>query len=350
MLKWRSKKTTAQQKAREIIEIAIFLHQTFKGEVWLWRGQARSDHDLVPGMHTRILNHMSTPHYRRDPQPPNDLLKTATEQLLNDARNVGLDRQGDIRLPDMALLANLQHYGAATPLLDVTTDPLIALWMIAFANSENPAEYDKSPGYLYGIIKPPEDRRISAYDARKFSASGEPSILNSLQGKVWWYEAPDVSERLRIQRGSFLIGPLSLQGNNLDSSLPLNLEDGGSDWLNKRVNKRGKQSNTAHRTTDAFAIVVPGAVKKFLRQMLVERSGLTIAAVYPIPWHRPIIEQFSRGYGRSRKLSFDLPPLPPRVIRRHPSTTVRKNPTRVVVRASGPAKRKKSSGQKGPKK
>jgi len=43
-----------------------------------------------------------------------------------------------------------------------------------------------------------------------------------------------------------------------------------------------------------------------LRRLLAERSGLSIAEVYPTPWHQPFIETFSRGYGRARPLDFDV--------------------------------------------
>lgn len=33
------------------------------------------------------------------------------------------------RLPDLALLALLQHHRAATPLMDVTLDPIVGLYM-----------------------------------------------------------------------------------------------------------------------------------------------------------------------------------------------------------------------------
>ena len=111
----------------------------------------------------------------------------------------------------MALLAHLQHYGAATPLLDVSTDPLIALWMVAFANPADPAALDDRPGSLFVIRRPPRERWISALDARPYTtdqdASGRtaPTVAASLGDQVWWYRAPDVTERLRIQRGSGLL-------------------------------------------------------------------------------------------------------------------------------------------------
>lgn len=277
----------------------MWMHTTFKDEIWLWRGQARSIFGVEPGIHTRVLNSNKAPHNE-------ETVEHATKKLLDIARLARLDRQGETRLPDLALLAHLQHYGAATPLLDVSTDPLIALWMIAFANAKEPSSHDDESGFLYGIRKPPRERWISALDARPYMSESGPSISNSLSGNVWWYRAPDVTERLRIQRGSFLLGPLSNPDSRDIATIPLKLNGDAEDWLSTRMANRGMPSNTTRSRSDVFRILVRGSVKKHLRKLLEERSGLSVEAVYPTPWHRPFISQFSEGYGRNRALELDL--------------------------------------------
>lgn len=250
-------------------------------------------------MHTRVLN--SKKFSRTE-----DTVERATKGLLSIARLAHLDRQGETRLPDLAMLAHLQHYGAATPLLDVSTDPLIALWMIAFANAKEPSSLDNESGALYGIRKPPRERWISALDARPYMSERGPSISNSLNGKVWWYQAPDVTERLRIQRGSFLLGPLSDPDSRDIATIPLKLNGDAEDWLSTRMANRGQPSNTTRSRSDVFRILVRGSIKKHLRELLEKRSGLSVEAVYPTPWHRPFISQFAEGYGRSRAIELDI--------------------------------------------
>lgn len=190
--------------------------------------------------------------------------------------------------------------------MDVSTDPLIALWMVAFANAEEPGILDDESGILFGIRRPPKDRWISPLDARPYVSTTVPSVSQSLDGKVWWYRAPDVTERLRIQRGSFLLGPLAHPKRRATSTIPLELGNSSNDWLSARMAKRGKPSNTARSDSDVFRIVVRGALKKYLRKLLEDRSGLSVETVYPTPWHRPFISQFAEGYGRGRPLEFDL--------------------------------------------
>lgn len=299
MLTWTPPSSNAEQNAREILSAAMWIHSTFKDEVWLWRGQANRGYGVEPGMHTRVFNASKVHHTE-------EIVARATADLLDIARRARLDRQAKTRLPDLALLAHLQHYGAGTPLLDVSTDPLIALWMIAFENAKEPASRDNVSGMLFGIRRPPKERWISPLDARPYADPLVPSVSSSLGGNVWWYQAPDVTERLRIQRGSFLLGALSSLSDRKNVTIPLALGDTSSNWLKARMERRGKASNTAHSTSDIFAIVVRGSTKKHLRQLLRDRSGLSVEAVYPTPWHRPFISEFAEAYGRTRSLSLDL--------------------------------------------
>jgi hypothetical protein len=298
VIDWTPKSNNARQAAKQALTAAYFLHSHFSNEVWLWRGQAVAEHGLNPGMHTRLLNSKV--------EHSSDNLEKGTNQLISIAREAKLDRQGDLRLPDLALLASLQHHGAATPLLDVTTDPLVALWMVAFASPDKPGGLDDINGSLYGILKPPESRWLDPLDARPFSNRPFRSISQVLDDKkYYWYQAPDVSERLRVQRGSFIIGKFV---DNESLSLPIELGRGeGDNWLNKRIAKMGGSSNTASRQgCEVFRIHIRGSLKFYLRELLVERSGLSVRTVFPTPWNKPFIEQFSQGYGRRRPLEHDL--------------------------------------------
>jgi hypothetical protein len=295
---WKPEATSAEQKARDILTAAMWLHTTFKNHIWLWRGQADGAYGVEPGMHSRVLR-SSFPH---DDATTN----VATEALIKAARRVELDRLDGSRLPDLALLATLQHHGAATPLLDVTTDPLIALWMIAFADAQDPDRLDKRPGALFGLKRPPHERWIAPLDARPFMSREMPDVVRSVGDQVWWYVPPPVTDRIRTQRGSFLFGPLARPTERADTTLPFDLAQGGTNAIANRLARRGEKSNAAIGKVEIFRIVIPMATKPFLRGLLEERSGLSIEAIYPTPWHRPFIDQFSTAYGRGRPLELDI--------------------------------------------
>jgi len=276
----------------------MWIHATFKNHIWLWRGQADGNHGVEPGVHTRVLDSGFT----HDETTSN----RATMMLIESARRVELDRHEGSRLPDLALLASLQHHGAATPLLDVSTDPLIALWMVAFATANDPDSRDDTPGALFGIRRPSKEHWIDPLDARPFISELQPDVASSLGGAVWWYRAPDVTERLRIQRGSFLLGPLARPLDRANTTLPLDLAATSRNAIANRLARRGEPSNAAIGKVEIFKIIIPAASKPFLRKLLEDRSGLSIETIYPTPWHRPFIAQFSTTYGRGRPLSWDL--------------------------------------------
>jgi len=120
-----------------------------------------------------------------------------------------------------------------------------------------------------------------------------------------------VTERLRIQRGSFLIGPLKNMTRPSDASIEI--DSGGRDpltddksWIVRRIEQRGQNGRPVTRRSELFTFFIPGEWKGELRTLLVERSGLDIATVYPTAWNQPQLAQFARAYGRERSLSLDL--------------------------------------------
>ncbi len=281
---WQQYTGSDEYRIRELLRAILDLN-AYYGETtrWMWRGQANSKFVLNPAIHTRIS---------LSGQSPDDaLVKSAAERLLAVARQAGLDSHEGTKLPDMALLAMLQHYGAATPLLDVSLDPLVGLYMAVVSKD---GEQDGEDGVLFAI-KRPDDLAAQPFDTRPFS-----DVYDGLRSdRAYFYAAPDVSERLKIQRGHFLLAVVS----NADSrvGLPLTVESGGvaETWLAKRMAQRGISGKQVPSTTDIAAFRVPKQFKAALRTWLERRTDLTYDYVYPAAWHRPHLESFCRSHGRS---------------------------------------------------
>jgi hypothetical protein len=246
-------------------------------------------------MHTRV---------RRTPKLglTEDAVRNATKDLIDNARESRLDRIEGMRLPDLALLAHLQHHGAATPLLDVTVDPLVALWMVAHA-PDDPASEDNTPGAVFAIRRPAQEdgRVLASLDTRPYWGTGGSRIADAVSGSVFWYGPPDISERLRIQRGSFLIGPAANTGQ---VTFPLTWEASGRGvgWLGRRIRQLGQIGRREDAATEVVRFRVAAGLKPELRRWLSQRAGLTQTVIYPTPWHRPFLEEFCRAYGRGRPI------------------------------------------------
>ncbi len=122
-------------------------------EPWLWPGQANAGFNLEPGMHTRVKENAALDDAH---------VRSFTSGLVKAARTAALDRHEGTELPDMALLALLQHHRAATPLLDVTLDPIVGLYMAVV--SPDPAD-EKADGVLFAIRRPKRSISDSTHGA-----------------------------------------------------------------------------------------------------------------------------------------------------------------------------------------
>jgi hypothetical protein len=272
---------------RELLRAVWDLHAMYGETPWVWRGQAKEDFNLEPGIHTRMrLAGM-------DLTDAN--VEVATRTLLAATRDAQLDRHGEIRLPDVALLALIQHHGAATPLLDVSLDPIVALYMAVVSPNADDDDHD---GVLFAIRKP--SRVIAPFDARTFVEISPTLPAN----EVVFYTAPDVSDRLRIQRGHFLLGRTSAADARVTTPLRIEPENTAlaDAWVYRRMGARGNQGAPPAATSDIASFRVTSRFKPKLREWLEARTGMTKDFVYPTVWHQPHLDRFAMSQGRAAPL------------------------------------------------
>lgn len=235
-------------------------------------------------MHTRV---------RRGGLLDDDSVVYRTAQLLATVRAVGLDRHGGVSLTDLPLLARLQHHGAATPLLDVSLDPMVALYMAVV--SPNPKD-DDNDGVLFAIRRPALE--LDGFSSLHFSQTygGLPADAVAL------YTAPGVSDRLAIQRGHFIVGRVS-EGEK--TTIPLKIEGKETNlsqtWLSQVMDKR-HEPGPPPPTSDVGVFRVTAKFKKDLRVWLEKRTGLTREFVYPTVWTEPHLDAFCASHGRGAPL------------------------------------------------
>ena len=105
-----------------------------EGSIMYYRGLSNARWELEASGYRRIKNSSggNTPTLRN--------FKADIGQLVKRAKFNRFDRQDGEKLSDLELLAELQHNGAATCLIDFTGNPLVALW---FACRENPGQEGK---------------------------------------------------------------------------------------------------------------------------------------------------------------------------------------------------------------
>ena len=251
--------------------------------IWLWRGQPNFGHDLTPAVHTRIEAGGLT----------DDRVVACTNDLIEAARTARLDIHEGTRLPDLALLAMLQHHGAATPLLDVSLDPLIGLYMAVVSATQTD---DNEDGVLFAIRRPASV--FSSFVSEPFD-----EVYEDLDSDTpVMYSAPNVSERLAIQRGHFLLAKVD---KRFRTSIPLTIESPaqlhgiGNAWIYRLMAARGQQGTHPAAASNVAVFRVAKQFKPALKRWLEERSGLTPSFVLPAAWHRPHLDAFCMAHGRA---------------------------------------------------
>ena len=107
---------------RTLEEFIGWIKQFTYGE-YFFRGVSNEKYKIEASTYRRLKG-KNGEFYNKEDDNPEKILKI-NEEMLEDARRDG--HGGDMK--DLDLLAKLQHYGAATCLIDFTRNPQVALWM-----------------------------------------------------------------------------------------------------------------------------------------------------------------------------------------------------------------------------
>ena len=111
----------AQKESRRVKTLSGFMKwaEQFNDGQYLFRGVTRDDYKIEASTYRRL---------KEDEDKVSANLLKINKELIEDARLMGHDQKDGQRLSDLDLLAELQHFGAATCLIDFTRDALVALW------------------------------------------------------------------------------------------------------------------------------------------------------------------------------------------------------------------------------
>ena len=165
-----------------------------------YRGQQDSEWSLYSAATRRLIEeYCSNP--ALDPYFPTLYINYHRDVLVEPARMRGFGFQSGRQLSDLELLSKLQHFGAATGLLDFTWSPLVALW---FA-SQGPT----CDGKLF-VINTNDAIRVAKVSSKE-AAQSLPDVLLSGDGPPhlsYWEPTvtDDASTRILRQRSVFIIG------------------------------------------------------------------------------------------------------------------------------------------------
>lgn len=206
-------------------------------------------------------------------------------QILADARAWGLGIGSTTYVDDFRLLADLQHYGVNTRLIDFSYNPLTALW---FACQKPGGDIDEKSGLVlalnvtkfpaYTTVRTPETWDDAGYgpsaNLEHALASGGPFLL----------EVSHPNERLRAQEGLFVSSATPDRAGLRWAFNPfrtINIPFEGTDARRLAASLRGDRSRGRPAHLPFVAVLIPAGLKKTLLQYLSVSFNRTARTLFP---------------------------------------------------------------------
>ena len=167
----------------------------------LYRGLADSRWEVSASIHGRLKDSgIKEVHY--------NIFQEMTKRLLARARAEGHDIENHRQLSDLELLAKLQHHGAATCLIDFTSNPLVALWFACQAPIEEFAYHKlkEESGKIIAFDSGDSDlcREIPAQDLDKSIDTWLP--VDTPHERLWVLPPKKMNNRIVAQQSVFVWG------------------------------------------------------------------------------------------------------------------------------------------------
>jgi FRG domain len=254
-------------------DVVFELTQRHSSREMVWRGVRRADWGVMSSLYRTLLQ------LRGEPPLESDM-------ILAERRTLDLARQ-DWRFDDrssLELLAHLQHYGAPTRLLDVSLNPLIALWFAVEERAEDEASDSRVFAFVVGSRPIALDARWGGRDLRWHELQDDRARIAVDWGtgrkRVLW-RPPAYNERISAQNGAFIIDGVPVADPHDEEELSpaeitllrqissLNLHLSGIERDNPR---RG--------SAPVFTLRIAAQAKPQIREQLQRRFGYRASSIY----------------------------------------------------------------------
>lgn len=183
-------------------------------------------------------------------------------------------------LGDWEILARYRHNGAATRLIDITTDPFVALFMLCDPVAQ-PDQMNRD-----GLLLAVNRQALKEISQPWENGSYERMVQNSSQAALV-YATPPIDPRIAAQRGEFMLGsdPLPESAAPHCELFALSKPKG---WTKNSLEKMlgaaqltGQRGRPQTRLPNLLGIVIPAEVKRMLVDMLARHFGFTRESIYP---------------------------------------------------------------------
>ena len=145
--------------------------------------------------------------YRRPEENYRDFDKflQINEELIEEATQRGYDERNGRKMMDLEILAELQHYGAATCLIDFSYSAQIALWFACQPGSKVSQDAKDPPnGKVFAVYKhPPNFQEIKSDD---LSEKINQLLQDGENSQLYHWQPRQQNNRIIAQQSIFLFG------------------------------------------------------------------------------------------------------------------------------------------------
>ena len=201
--------TTERLRIKTLDEFMKWASQFDSGESfqqYLFRGVSSADYKIDASAYRRIKKGRDS-----NEEQDSDFEKflQINKDLIRDARFRGHDDRNGRKLEDLEILAEFQHYGAATFLMDFTYNALVALWFACKKNSRN----GQKDGKVVAVR--PNDPKFTG-DTGEFSVITLESLEKKIDEfsldnkKLYRWHPRHQNNRIIAQQSIFLFGVLEI--------------------------------------------------------------------------------------------------------------------------------------------
>ncbi|MDE0400437.1 MAG: FRG domain-containing protein [Candidatus Poribacteria bacterium] len=180
----------------DFMEWVESINPDLESERYLFRGLSNEKYPIEASAWRRL-----PPEYNRSSY---EEFLEINKFLIKEARLQGHDHKNGRELKDLEILAELQHLGAATCLIDFTYNPQIALWFACQPNSGNPSD-----GKVGAVLNNPN--RIEEITPKMLEERDFDSFFNAPSQKLWQpqlfrWQPRHLNNRIVSQHSIFLLG------------------------------------------------------------------------------------------------------------------------------------------------
>ena len=181
-----------------------YLHKirevTSKPGEYAFRGQPNAEWPLHSAATRRLLVHLGD-HSLNNPRFTKVYADYHRESLVEPARTRGFGVESGRNTTDLELLSKLQHFGAATGLLDFTWNALVGLWFASRELDSDGKLFILNANDPINVAKVPSAPQNQTIDAVFSRAENAPGLL-------YWEPmlSGEATPRILRQRGVFIIG------------------------------------------------------------------------------------------------------------------------------------------------